>query len=185
MILYLGVKTRLISQDIEEEFMALISGIPAHQMATISISSMFYPRTIDDINQHARYKEKKAFPCVNCPKSYSSQYRLNDHKKVCSGASSVLSNNTVKQNMIFYYLESSKEFFLQDPAFINEVVAYAMETTVLTAARAYKVIWTHDVVICLYFLIFGSEGFSFDLFLLAGIKHHHPQLDTKSGKFRA
>ena len=54
-----------------------------------------YSRTIDDINQHARYKEKKAFPCVNCPKSYSSQYRLNDHKKVCSGASSVLSNNTV------------------------------------------------------------------------------------------
>ena len=30
-------------------------------------------------------------------------------------------------------------FFLQDPAFINEVVAYAMETTVLTAARAFKV----------------------------------------------
>ena len=35
-----------------------------------------------------------------------------------------------------------KEFFIQDPAFINEVVAYAMETTVLTAARAYKVSWT-------------------------------------------
>ena len=155
MILCQGVKTRLISQDIEEEFMALISGNPAHHMTTISISSMLYPRTIDDINQHARYKEKKAFPCVNCPKSYSSQYRLNDHKKVCSGASSVLSNNTVKQNMKFNFLENSEEFFLQDPAFINEVVAYAMETTVLTAARAYKVIRTPDIGISLYFLCWG------------------------------
>ena len=75
---------------------------------------------------------------MNCPKSYSSQYRLNDHKKVCSGAFSVLSNNTVRQTLKFHNLDV-KEFFLQDPAFINEVVAYAMETTVLTAARAYKV----------------------------------------------
>ena len=93
---------------------------------------------------------------MNCPKSYSSQYRLNDHKKVCSGASSVLSNNTVRQTLKFHNLDV-KEFFLQDPAFINEVVAYAMETTVLTAARAYKVSWTLDIKILLFFLLHSQS----------------------------
>jgi hypothetical protein len=77
-------------------------------------------RTIDDISLHARYVEKKAHACPNCPKSYSSPYRLSDHIKVCSGSISILSNK-------------------QDPAFVSEVVAYALETTVLVSARAYKV----------------------------------------------
>ena len=74
----------------------------------------------DDITQHARYKEKKAHACPNCPKSYNSKYHLGDHIKVCSGTASILTNKS-------------------DPAFKNEVCSFAMQSSVLVAAQTYKV----------------------------------------------
>ena len=79
-----------------------------------------FVRIVDDISKHARYKEKKEFACTNCPKSYTSKYKLGDHLKTCSGSASILSNGT-------------------DPSFVNEVVSFALETSVINSARTNKV----------------------------------------------
>ena len=72
-----------------------------------------------DLRDHGRYKIVKEHACSSCPKSYSSKYKLTEHMLVCSGSSSILTNH--------------------DPALVTEVANFALSSSVLVAARTYKV----------------------------------------------